>query len=163
MGKGRAREANPDLILRERTSLRDDDERESLLERFPSELMQASSFIKEVRVSKLRILEPEAEEKSSSESHSIVGKLSTVASAKERSKREEDSVTSKLDSRLFLGSLVASTILKASVAGHDGIMRYESSAFDVMMYDMFKFMRLSLDRKGEVNDGFLLNRVCVTV
>ncbi|KAL3934907.1 MAG: hypothetical protein SGBAC_009466, partial [Bacillariaceae sp.] len=126
MGMEIAREDNPDFILRHRTSL--PEERESHRDRFPSELTE-SSLIKEVRVSRLRMLESEAE--SSSESHSIVGKLSTVVSAKERSKREEESVTSKLV-LLFRRSLLCSPIFKASVAGHDGSMLYVSIDLDVM-------------------------------
>lgn len=90
MVRGNAREDKSDLIFFERT--RRLFARASRRPRFPNELV-VSSPNKEFRVSKLRILATEL--KSSSESHSIVGKEKT-SSLKLRSNRDEDNVTSKL-------------------------------------------------------------------
>jgi len=87
----------------------------------------------------------------------MVGKLSTVSLAsvlKVRSKRELESEPSKPEVLLF--PFVASTILKASVAGHAGSMLYEVNVFAVMLLQLYKFMTGLQSWFLQGFDGFLL-------
>jgi hypothetical protein len=111
-----AREAKSDLKFLERT--RRGAALSSLRPRFPNELIESSPN-KELSVSKLRMLATEP--KSSSESHSRLGKADT-SSSKVRSNSLEDSVTLKLVDLAF-GTFISWACFKALVAGHEGNIR----------------------------------------